>query len=378
MAEDPFIAAHAAFLYETPSSIPECPKARIVFVLDEPITDTVDYRTAQEALWSKFGATDSQVKEPARFFYGRVNARYKNLGNILYGDVLQEQVIEPYLDSLSDAGNGHQPAAPIGDKVPEGSRNTTMASIVGSMWQKGISREAITAAAHVQNEQTFEPPMSADEVNDVIASITRKPPGALPVSKPAGSATEGEPNDSGNIEPQTLNFRTAADIAASTPKETKYISKPWVAAGSMTECDGKIKLSGKTTFVLAMARKVLDGLPFMGEPTTETAVVYLTEQNSPSFRAALTRADLLNREDFHVLAYKDTFGTNRPQVVEASARKCKEVSARLLVVDTVPQWAGLQGTSENDSGAALEALAPLQAVARLWHWRYLHTPRREG
>jgi len=36
LAEDPFIAAHAAFLYETPSSTPECPKSRIVFVLDQP------------------------------------------------------------------------------------------------------------------------------------------------------------------------------------------------------------------------------------------------------------------------------------------------------------------------------------------------------
>ena len=36
LAEDPFIAAHAAFLYETPSSTPECPKSKIVFVLDQP------------------------------------------------------------------------------------------------------------------------------------------------------------------------------------------------------------------------------------------------------------------------------------------------------------------------------------------------------
>ena len=113
---------------------------------------------------------------------------------------------------------------------------------------------------------------------------------------------------------------------------------------------------------MAMSRKVLDGQPFMGKPTTKTPVVYLTEQNNPSFRAALARADLLDRQDFHVLAYKDTFGTSWPNVVEAAAQKCKETGTRLLVVDTVPQWAGLQGTSENDSGAALEALAPLQRL----------------
>ena len=161
----------------------------------------------------------------------------------------------------------------------------------------------------------------------------------------------------------TLNFFTAADIAASTPVDTLYIAKPWVPEGALVEFSGKIKQGGKTTWMMAMSRKVLDGLPFMGEPTIKTPVVYLTEQNRASLRAALSRADLLNREDFYILPYKDAYGTSWPDVVEAAAQKCKQVGARLLVVDTVPQWAGLQGTSENDSGAALEALAPLQVVA---------------
>jgi hypothetical protein len=181
----------------------------------------------------------------------------------------------------------------------------------------------------------------------------------------AKNAEEWVPTDAGRVanEAHTLIFRTAADIAASTPVETLYIAKPWVPEGALVEFSGKIKQGGKTTWVMAMSRKVLDGLPFMGEPTIKTPVVYLTEQNRASLRAALGRADLLNREDFYILAYKDAHGTSWPDVVEAAAEKCKEVGARLLVVDTVPQWAGLQGTSENDSGAALEALAPLQVVA---------------
>ena len=55
LAEDPFIADHAAFIYETPSSTPEHPKSRIVFMLDQPFTDAGEYRTAQEALWLRNG-----------------------------------------------------------------------------------------------------------------------------------------------------------------------------------------------------------------------------------------------------------------------------------------------------------------------------------
>jgi rubrerythrin len=39
------------------------------------------------------------------------------------------------------------------------------------------------------------------------------------------------------------------------------------------------------------------------------------------------------------------------------------VGAVLLVVDTLPQFAGLKGDAENNSGAALEAIAPLQLAA---------------
>ena len=166
-----------------------------------------------------------------------------------------------------------------------------------------------------------------------------------------------------NIGLPFIIFRTAADIAANAPEETEYIAKPWLPAESLVEVSGKIKTAGKTTWVMAMCRKVLDGLPFMGQPTSKTPVVYLTEQNNASLMAALKRAGLLSREDFHVLAYKDAFGFSWPDIVKVAGQKCKETGARLLVVDTVPQWAGLQGTSENDSGAALEALAPLQVVA---------------
>ena len=50
-----------------------------------------------------------------------------------------------------------------------------------------------------------------------------------------------------------------------------------------------------------MARAILDGADFMGQPTTKSAVIYLTEQPPASFRVALERADLLSREDFVAL-----------------------------------------------------------------------------
>ena len=160
-----------------------------------------------------------------------------------------------------------------------------------------------------------------------------------------------------------LPFRTAAQIETETPATVDWIASPWVAAGAITELDGKVKAAGKTTLLLEMCRAILDGEPFMDELTSTTPIVYLTEQNSPSFRVAMERAGLLGRDDFIVLAWADTVGVRREVVVQKAVSECKRRGARLLVVDTMAQFAGLQGDAENNAGNALEAIRPLQLAA---------------
>ena len=71
LAQEPFLANYAAFLYETLSSTPEHPKSRMVFLLDQAITDVAQYREAQQALGWLFSGTDRSCHEHSRFFYGR-------------------------------------------------------------------------------------------------------------------------------------------------------------------------------------------------------------------------------------------------------------------------------------------------------------------
>ena len=50
-------------------------------------------------------------------------------------------------------------------------------------------------------------------------------------------------------------------------------------------------------------------------------------------------------------------------IVREAAERCVKVGAKLLVVDTLGQFCGLKGDSENESGTALEILRPLKEVA---------------
>jgi hypothetical protein len=136
-----------------------------------------------------------------------------------------------------------------------------------------------------------------------------------------------------------------------------------VAVGAITEVVGKPKAAGKTTWVMHLVKAVLMGAAFMDSPTEATPVVYLTEERDSSLREALGRAGLLDRVDLHILRWQDTRGIPWSEIVHEAIAKCRSVGARLLVVDTVPQFAGLKGDAENTSGGGLEAYEPLQEAA---------------
>jgi hypothetical protein len=147
-------------------------------------------------------------------------------------------------------------------------------------------------------------------------------------------------------------FKTAADLAQEATL-TEFVVSPYLAAGAVTDLVAKVK-AGKTTFALGeLVRKALDKGP----------VVYLTEQPSASFRVAVNRAGLLGIEKLIYLPFGAVSGLEWPAIARLAAEKCKQTEAVLLVVDTLSHFASLEGDSENDSGAAIASMKPLQQVA---------------
>jgi hypothetical protein len=161
---------------------------------------------------------------------------------------------------------------------------------------------------------------------------------------------------------RVLKFRSGCEFAASTEEQVRWIAHGYVAKGAITELGARVKM-GKTTFVLNLVRAAADGYVFLGKPTLKASTVYLTEQPSGSFRQATERAGLLGRNDFHVLLHNETRMASWPEIVSAAVAECEGIGASILVIDTLPQFAGLIGDSENNSGDALAAMLPLQQAA---------------
>lgn len=65
--------------------------------------------------------------------------------------------------------------------ISEGSRNTTLASIAGTMRKRGMSAAAIVAALQAENVEKCVPPLSEAEVQSIASSIAGYAPGILSV-----------------------------------------------------------------------------------------------------------------------------------------------------------------------------------------------------
>jgi AAA domain len=166
------------------------------------------------------------------------------------------------------------------------------------------------------------------------------------------------------LQPETrLPFRTAADVASAVPEQVDWIVPGFVAPGVVTELDGKLKASGKTTFIGALTRAALTGGQFLNYTVKPSKAIWLTEERAATFVETLKRARLDDRTDLEVLHWHEAKDQPWPAVMAGAIDRAKQIGASIIIVDTISQWGGLRGGAENSNGAQLDAAAPLQEAA---------------
>jgi len=78
LTQHPLVQAYGAIIHETPSHSPSAPRARVIFILDEPIQDAAGYKFAIQIVAELFDGCDPACVDAARFFYG--NGRLHAMG----------------------------------------------------------------------------------------------------------------------------------------------------------------------------------------------------------------------------------------------------------------------------------------------------------
>jgi len=87
-----FIKQYCSFIYTTENHTPEFNRFRIVFELENPITESTVMRNALTGILQKFGG-DVSCKDATRLFYGSKGCEIHWTGKILPDDVLAEIII---------------------------------------------------------------------------------------------------------------------------------------------------------------------------------------------------------------------------------------------------------------------------------------------
>jgi putative DNA primase/helicase len=96
----------------------------------------------------------------------------------------EAQLADPpaWLVGLLERERPKGPAGPVGERISPGQRNGTLASIAGTMRRRGMGEAEILAALRVANEQRCVPPLEAEEVEKIAASVACYEPADTVVS----------------------------------------------------------------------------------------------------------------------------------------------------------------------------------------------------
>jgi hypothetical protein len=243
------------------------------------------------------------------------------------------------------------------DAIVHPNRHPTLLSMAGSMRNKGFSKPGIEAALRAENLARCSPPLEEKEISKLVAGAMKFPAGQLPKGK-----IHSFPPREEAIQQTRSAFESASDpkVAAT---QVKWIVRRYAAEGVITVLTGKPKQSGKTTLAAYMIKAVLNGSPFLGDVTTKTPVVWMTEERA-TFEEMLRRTGLLGRSDLKFLRFDPTRDATFTEQIMAAIEVCKEIGAKLLVVDTVAQFMSVRGDDVKESGFWLEELKPIQQAAQ--------------
>lgn len=173
------------------------------------------------------------------------------------------------LDALRIYNPVHERAAPVGDVIPSGARNETLASLAGTMRRRGMSGSAIEAALLVENLRC-DPPLPDVEVRNIATSVARySPEEALPAIDVSGLLERAGRKD-GSI---LLDIKDL-DVAASNLRWAVKHIVPEASVGMIFGASGAFKSFIAIDYALHRSY----GMPWLGKKTKPGKVVYMAAE----------------------------------------------------------------------------------------------------
>jgi hypothetical protein len=212
-----------------------------------------------------------------------------------------------------------------------------------------------------------------DRLADVAPSVERH--GGDVEAEQGSLATESQEVAPRGAAAPPLRFLTADEYLARSPRVVPWVWRGYLARGAVTMLSGPPK-RGKSTLVWSLVDALRRGAEsFLGREVSGGAVVYLSEEGED------TLADKVRAGPGLTVVDRAATFPRRPwaEVVAAAGDEAARQRAVLVVVDTLPWFAGLGPEGEKDAGRMQEALEPLLALAaRGFAVLIIHHDRKGG
>jgi len=153
-----------------------------------------------------------------------------------------------------------------------------------------------------------------------------------------------------------------AEFFAQATESYDWLVEGFIARGAITKLAGKAKYSGKTTLLMHLVASVLLGTPFLGMPTTQGKVLFLSEQGN-NLKVALESAGIDEHTGgLKLLLKRSVFDVSWENLMGLVLSACKEEEIDLAIVDTLVDFSDVEGDEENSSG---KVKATMKALKRL-------------
>jgi len=95
-----------SMIHTTPSHTKEAPRARVIFMLDQPIFEAKRYSAAAKFVAAQFDGADVQTTDASRFFYGSKDADIHLVGEVL--PLLDLRLLYKQWQARQPKSTGHQ------------------------------------------------------------------------------------------------------------------------------------------------------------------------------------------------------------------------------------------------------------------------------
>ncbi len=137
-----------------------------------------------------------------------------------------------------------------------------------------------------------------------------------------------------------------------------WLIENFLPKGALAVIAGAPK-SGKTCLATALALSVATGLPFAGHRTEQSAVLWVSGEESPEERNEFLKTSPLVDTTLPLFTCFQRLNIDEEETLECLRQNAKWAEAKLIVVD--PLLACITGRSLTDSWSARRTLQPLKA-----------------